>query len=307
MDSRWELAVLFGCHSHPCINPCMGKKQNHVDSDGFFGSSNIIGVSYQPGFRGGITERIISLSPEIAKPNDMSVSDRGDVAGWNTALGFNVQDDPHSGWYFWEIEQRMERSDPEWSFIDNKQAIMREIAALHGYDGRPIVESSVGGNKLSFISHWDVNRLRQIWPNALYVIPHWFDGYRWFRDVYSKVHSKDLHTAELDDMMAIAKLHDLDVSGIRTIIEYHAWKWSGFTSFDAATVKKFMRREIGRIRAKQGLNRIQRDVHTLDLARMFGAQWRDEYTRLCSYCGITPIYDLCESLILDYNSRQWMR
>lgn len=286
----------------------MGKRIDYHGNRGFFSSPDVIGVSYQPGFRGGIIERMISLSPEIAKPVETSVCDRGDVAGWMTALGFTVPGDATSGWYFWEMEQRLDRETPDWSFMDARQRVVDEISMLHGYDDRPLKESVADGRKLSFISHWDVSRLRKLWPNARYVVPHWFGGYRWLRDVYSKVHSKALHKAEMDDLDAISRMHGLDVSGIRTIIEYHTWKWSGFSRYDRQSIKEYMHREIGRITAKQSMNMVQSDVHTVDMRLLFNQRaWREEYVRLCAFCGIEPAFELCEVLLRNYNERQWTR
>lgn len=283
----------------------MGDRHGCIEA--FFQSDRVIGVSYQPGFRGGLVERMISLSPEISKPRDAGTSDRGDIAGWMTALGFAAPSDIATGWYFWEAEQRMEREDPEWSFLDVRGRIMDEISGLYWFDGQPI-HGSVRDGCISFLSHWDVNRLRQIWPNARYVIPHWPRGYRWFRDVYSKVHAKELHKAEMDDMRALAEMHGLDTSGIRTIIQYHAWKWSGFARYDEAVVRDFMRREIGRISAKQKLNRMHKGVHTLDMSMLFSRDhWMACYRGLCGFCGITPNYELCAALLEDYNAKQWMR
>lgn len=279
----------------------------HEDTDGFFSSDRVIAISYQPGFRGGITERIISLSPEIPKVPMMRICQRGDVAGSSTALGFSTPGDAGTGWYFWEIEQRLERADEDWFFADHRMAIMGEISALHGHDGRRLVDVIADGGMMSFASHWDVHRLRQMWPNARYVIPHWRGGYRWLRDVYSKVHSLPLHKAESDDIVELSASMGIDAPGIKTIIEYHAWKWSGFTSWDADTVRRFMRGEIRRILAKQRFNRSMPHVHTVDLSRLFSTGWMDEYGDLCGFCGITPVPDLCETLLDSYNSRQWSR
>lgn len=302
------MSLMGGNASHPRINPCMGKRINYHGNSAFFSSSDVIGVSYQPGFRGGIIERMISLSSEVSKPSDTEICDRGDVAGWTTALGFSVPGDPTTGWYFWEMEQRLDRENRDWSFMDARQLIVDEISRLYGYDGKPLRYSTAGGSKLSFISHWDVGMLRQLWPNARYVVPHWFGGYRWLRDVYSKVHSKVLHKAETDDMEAISRMHGIDVSGIRTIIEYHTWKWSGFSRYDRSSIKEYMHREIGRINAKQSLNLMQRDVHTVDMRLLFDRQaWHEEYDRLCGFCGIRPEFGLCEELVRNYNDRQWAR
>jgi hypothetical protein len=274
---------------------------------GFLHSDRVIGISYQPGFRGGVVERIVSLSPEIPKPPVVSICERGDVSGSSTALGFTRASDATAGWYFWEIEQRMERCDEDWFFADHRSAIVEEITGLYGHDGRTLADTIADGDHVSFASHWDVHRLRQIWPNARYVIPHWRCGYRWFRDVYSKVHAMPLHKAESDDISAISKARGMGIPGITTIIEYHAWKWSGLSGWDRSTVRDFMRGEIPRILAKQRFNRCQPNTHTLDLSKLFSVDWFDEYLRLCTFCGITPVPELCESLLESYNNRQWSR
>jgi len=206
-------------------------------------------------------------------------------------------------WYEWPIGHRL------WSgeTLDNHDidGYRRDIA--DAVDLNDIL-AAAGNKSMCLGFHQPVRSLRQIWPNARFVVTAW-SGYDWFRDYFTKWYDSPLQTWPKAQRRWDAMVSDLAPSALPSNpkqLDLQLFKDLGRVP-NLLEKKQAMRSSLAAlidISANDDLS----SVYAVNSQALWNSTtWRDEYVRFMHRLDLEPNLGKAHAFVQLYLSKQWQR
>ena len=264
-------------------------------------SDRLIIICYAAGNRGRAIDRMLSLSPEIGKPESYPA-----VFASGTAHGSD-------GWLmapdgsFWNPLSRVADEWNNWQHWTASDIGRIKADVLSSMDCDLLCRHLQNGGRMSMISHAHVSVMRQIWPKAVYIKPLWRDGgQRQFRDFVQKM-LYHRPVGELDQ-----RAHHLIE---HTLLDERDCQLDAICRqrFDTTNVTNSLRKAVLRDYWGMEIQSINRDAQEagiieVSLADLFHQMhWMDAYLMLCKQLRITANEPGVSAFMREYLPLQWRR